>query len=155
LSSWVENSPTKRYARLVQENSSLKKMNQELVNIKNIHYAKVRDVASKIAKRTVRNTAYNLSSIPSEAIPYLGIAVVLAVTASDIKDACSNMKDIDEMISTLGLKDGQNEKDKICGQNIPLRDAVVSRIELTKKEYSAVQANLSSVGCAERREAHR
>jgi hypothetical protein len=43
------------------------------------------------------------AAIPAEAVPYIGVGTMLAVTAMDIKDACDTMKDMDNLLIALGV----------------------------------------------------
>ena len=64
-----------------------------------------RKFGSKVTKRTKKLVATTLAEIPGEAIPLLGIPVLLAATAYEIKLACENLDDLDQLYSDMGMTD--------------------------------------------------
>ena len=64
-----------------------------------------RKFGTKVTKRTKKLVATTLAEIPGEAIPLLGIPVLLAATAYEIKLACENLDDLDQLYSDLGMAD--------------------------------------------------
>ncbi len=103
-----------KYKKLSGDHIVLSGNHKKLSSKLDAHTANSEKIAKRIAKRTIKNTTVNISSIPIESIPWLGAGMVAAVTIMDIKDACDNMKDMDSMIKELGL-DSHNETGKICG----------------------------------------
>lgn len=57
----------------------------------------VQDTGKRIQKRTVRSAAANIGSLPAEAIPYLGWAVVVGVTGYELMLACDNLRDLQNL----------------------------------------------------------
>lgn len=57
----------------------------------------VQDTGKRIQKRTVRSAAANIGSLPAEAIPYLGWAVVVGVTGYELMLACDNLRDLQDL----------------------------------------------------------
>jgi hypothetical protein len=78
--------------------------------------AKVVGTRDRIKTRIAKNVSVNLASIPTEAIPVIGIASIVAVTAMDLKDACDTMTDLDDLSVTLGFEDVDPETIKVCGE---------------------------------------
>ncbi|PLS20297.1 hypothetical protein [Neptunicoccus cionae] len=92
------------------------------------------EVLNRVAKRTVRATATNLSSIPGESIPFYGIAIVLAATAYELQVACANMKDIYELQVAINPDVSHaNDRDKICAMKIPTKQEVWESVKNSPK----------------------
>ena len=64
-----------------------------------------RKFGSKVTRRTKKLVATTLAEIPGEAIPFLGIPILLAATAYEIKLACENLDDLDQLYSDMGMAD--------------------------------------------------
>jgi len=108
----LQNSSTEKKKKLVKQNEALKtKLTTQKITTKKI--------AKRIAIRTARITAINVSSTIAEAAPYVGIGVILAVTALEIKASCENLQDINELVQSLEIEPNQNETSKVCGQELP------------------------------------
>ncbi len=56
-----------------------------------------RKFGNRLSARTKRVTAVSDAAIPGEAIPFLGVGILLAGTAYELHEACVNMKDLDEV----------------------------------------------------------
>lgn len=64
-----------------------------------------RKFGTKVTRRTKKLVATTLAEIPGEAIPLLGIPILLAATAYEIKLACENLDDLDQLYSSMGMVD--------------------------------------------------
>lgn len=64
-----------------------------------------RKFGAKINRRTKKLVATTLAEIPGEAIPLLGIPILLAATAYEIKLACENLDDLDQLYADMGMPD--------------------------------------------------
>ncbi len=125
LSSLLANSPTERRAKLKKENTRIRserdvsKLKSAQLNKKlNSNKRNTKKVTERISKRLIRNTAMNMTSIPAESIPFMGVGVVVLVTAIDIKDACDTMSDMNEMMRFQELDELNDESSTICGHKI-------------------------------------
>ena len=80
-----------------------------------------RKFGTKVAKRTKKLVATTLAEIPGEAIPMLGIPILLAATAYEIKLACENLDDLDQLYSDMGMTDESPEgvMDSVCHPAMP------------------------------------
>ena len=103
----------------------------------------VEDTATRVSRRTVSGAARNAGSVVAEAIPFAGIAVVLGVTAWDIKDSCDTMKDLHELEKAINPEAASAlEAEEVCGLTVPSKDEVWKAVQsspgdawLTAKEY--------------------
>ena len=129
---------------LANTNDALK--NKLLANKK-----RVAKLSKRIAKRTTRTAARNIASIPAEALPYVGVAVIVGVAGLEIRDACATMKDVQEILDTSADIDVDTSADidvdtsadidarTVCGMEVPDRDTVIASIQNSPKAaYEAV-----------------
>ena len=87
----------------------------------------VGEITERIAKRTSRGALRNLSSIPTEAVPIAGIAVVVGVTTWELIDACETMKDMNELNDLIG-NDVPVEEETVCGIEPPSSEEVYKTV---------------------------
>ena len=81
-----------------------------------------------ITRRTIRGVSRSLAAIPADFIPFVGNAVTLGVTSWEIYDACETMKDMDEIIRSMGIKDTV-EEDKACKIKMPSKEEIIKAIK--------------------------
>jgi hypothetical protein len=80
-----------------------------------------RKFGTKVATRTKKLVAATLAEIPGEAIPLLGIPILLAATAYEIKLACENLDDLDRLYSDMGMADEMPDDvmHRVCNPELP------------------------------------
>ena len=100
----------------------------DLKNRLNANKKAVGRSTKRIAKRTIRGVSRSLKAIPADFIPYAGNAITLGVTVWELYDACETMKDMDEIIKSMGINDTV-EKDKACKIKIPSKEEIVKVIK--------------------------
>ena len=64
-----------------------------------------RKFGTKVTKRTKKLVATTLAEISGEAIPLLGIPILLAATAYEITLACENLDDLNQLYSDMAMAD--------------------------------------------------
>ena len=95
--------------------------------------AKVRRAAAAtlvtIRNRTQRNAFRNAASVVAEGLPWVGVGVVLTVTALELEDACSTMRDLGEVQEMFGASLTASSSE-VCGIELPTKseiwDAIVA-----------------------------
>lgn len=93
------------------------------------------DTNGRIAKRTATAATRNASSVFAEAIPYLGIAAMLGVTAYDLKDSCDTIKDLHALdVAIDPAKEFGAEETEICGLSVPTMDEVWQQVKTGSEE---------------------
>ena len=60
---------------------------------------------TRLVTRTKKVAAASVAAIPSEAVPFIGLSVLIAGTLYELKAACESMGDLDELYSDLGMAD--------------------------------------------------
>ena len=76
---------------------------------------------TRLASRTKRVAAKSIAAIPAEAIPFLGVAVLIADTGYEIYAACETMRDLDELYLELGVQsnDTSDAAHSVCNPDLP------------------------------------
>jgi hypothetical protein len=160
----LNNSPIKKQRQLEADNQKLRKQNQELVAKLHAHrttLVRARTVSQNIAKRTAKNVTANIASLPGEAVPYLGSALVGTVTIGDVVDGCATVRDVSEMLRILEADPIDDHESEVCGMKVPNVDKVLTNIkediggivyygkerteESTRKFYEALGGTLHEI----------
>lgn len=78
----------------------------------------VKDTAARVSRRTAIATSRNLASMAGEALPVVGVGVIVAATAWELSDACALMSDMRELDAAFHPDDPVST-DQICGLKVP------------------------------------
>jgi len=84
----------------------------------------VKTAGSNIRKRTLRSAAVNVGSMAGEALPFVGWAVIVGATGYELKLACDNLVDIEnlqlafETEKPLDFRE-RSAMNRICDPSIP------------------------------------
>jgi hypothetical protein len=90
--------------------------------------------SSRIGGRVAGSVQRSVAAMVGEAVPAFGVGVIVATTALEVKDACTNLQDIYELNTAFApdLSDGEN-RDHVCGITVPtveeLKLGALSRLE--------------------------
>lgn len=88
------------------------------------------DTSRRISSRAVKSASRNAGSVVAEAIPVAGVAVILGVTAWDLKDSCETMKDLHELEAASNPEAELSEEvTEVCGMALPTKEEVWSAIK--------------------------
>jgi hypothetical protein len=87
----------------------------------------VSDTMDRVGPRMVHMTQRNIASIPGEALPFIGIAVVVAATTWELRDACKTMEDLHELDVSLN-PDRAIESGEVCGMEMPTAAEVRDKV---------------------------
>ena len=90
----------------------------------------VAEMSTTVKKRTAKVAAANLSSTFGESVPVYGIAVIVGVTAYELKSSCDTMKDMKELTSQIDPSYGaDDETTHVCGLKVPTRDEILTKLK--------------------------
>lgn len=93
----------------------------------------VSETSERVAKRTARAAARNIATMPGEAIPVYGIAVIAGATAWELNDACQMMGDMYEL--DVAFNPGHAISDReVCGMRVPTADELWDGIKAAPGE---------------------
>lgn len=90
--------------------------------------AEVSKIAKRISNRTVKSAALNFDSLIPQAVPAVGVAVIIGVTAWDLKWSCDTLKDMRalEAVFDPTVQKG-DEETQVCGLKVPTKEEVVAK----------------------------
>lgn len=117
---------------------------QKLARQLEVNGKQAKETVAAVHQRLARGISRNMAALPSEAVPYVGIGVALAVTSLDLHDACQTMKDFNALLLMMGQ--GQ-EHPGLCGHKVPTVEQVLAKVNtewrsgyaLVKDEAAKVQ----------------
>lgn len=112
-----------RMAKVQQANSRLKG-----------RAARLRTVTRAAVKRTVARSAVAatraVATAPAKAFPCLGTAVVVGVTALEVRSFCKTIQDINLIQQEIAPSEALAENElEVCGMEVPTRDDVLNQIK--------------------------
>lgn len=80
-----------------------------------------RKFGKRLAARTRRVAAKSVATLPAEAIPVLGVTVLIADTGYELYAACETVRDLEQFYAELGLATPPPDTlHKLCEQGPPL-----------------------------------
>ena len=80
----------------------------------------VKDTAARISHRTALATSRNIASMGGEALPAIGVGVIVAATAWELSDACALMGEMRELDAAFNPEHPITDSE-ICGMKVPTR----------------------------------
>ncbi|MDA9095746.1 hypothetical protein N9J88_05060 [Porticoccaceae bacterium] len=109
--------------------------------------AAVASTTGSIKRRSVRTSVRSIGSMAIEAIPYLGVAAIVGVTAWELKELCETVKDIEAL--NLALNPDSEKRDdqhSVCSLKIPTKDQLLQNGSATSEELgNKVKSYLSEL----------
>jgi hypothetical protein len=104
-------------SKIISQDKAIKKHQTSAIKRK----AATRKFGTRLASRTKRVAAKSIAAIPAEAIPFLGIAVLITDTGYELYAACETVGDLDQLYADLGM-DGETPDDvmhSVCDPQLP------------------------------------
>ncbi len=92
---------SKANTKLTSKNQKLVKQNKNLVSQRTKAKRMVAEHRKKTIRRNMSRASKKMAKASGSMIPFAGITVIAVATADDIKDYCSDIKDVQELESTL------------------------------------------------------
>jgi hypothetical protein len=114
----------------------------------------VEATADKIGKRSVKSATRNVSSMPGEAIPWLGTAVIAGVTALELYDLCETMKDMTELKRAFDPTLTTNADElEVCAIKVPPKEEIIEAVknspEMAWKQAKSLTPSLGELKAME------
>jgi len=84
----------------------------------------------RVRTRTAKLAATNLSATFGQAIPWIGVSVVIAATAYELKSACDTMRDMRAIeVALKSSAQDASDVDRVCGLRVPSEEEVWQKIK--------------------------
>ncbi len=108
--------------RLNSRNKTIKK--NQMVAVK--RKAAARRFGTRLTSRTKRVAAESIAALPGEAIPYLGISLLIAGTTYELLEACNSIEDLDQMYREMGMTEEipDDVLRTVCSPPLPDAEAI-------------------------------
>ena len=116
-----------RLGEAVKKLAATELLNRALVAEKKATVQAAERVTRSVAARAAGNATRNLTSVVAEALPYVGVAAMLSVTAWDLHDACQTIKEINELHVSFGVE--VVDETRVCGMTVPSAKEVKADIK--------------------------
>jgi len=129
------------------ERAAITKVRDEIQEKTARRAAATTSFANKVSVRTVKNVSRNVASMAAEALPYVGIGVMVGITALDIKDACDTLKDMNELKAAFDLP--KEDESVVCRMKVPTVQDVLTSIKTTGQTvYKTAAESINQAGGA-------
>jgi hypothetical protein len=90
----------------------------------------VEETTQRVTKRTAAGATRNVAATFGEAVPVIGVGVVVAATAWELKDACDTMKDLHELEVALDpAKANDASVQEVCGLRVPSKEELWVKVK--------------------------
>ena len=97
--------------------------------------AAIDETAAAIGNRAQKSAAREIASMPGEAPPYLGTAVIVGVTTLELSDLCATLKDMSALKGALNPSFEQSEEElEVCSIKVPAREDIVAAIKASPEK---------------------
>lgn len=95
----------------------------------------VGETADIIGKRSVKTARREVASMPAEAIPYIGTAVIVGVTALEIYDLCATLNDVSALQRAFDPDFMKSDEEiEICSIEVPPKEEIVAAIKASPQK---------------------
>ncbi|MCA0943390.1 hypothetical protein LCM08_00535 [Salipiger pacificus] len=134
--------------------SELAETSAELAATKAVHRqvrGKVADTAAGVTQRAAKTAAREVASMPGEALPLVGTAVIIGATALELADLCATIKDMTALQHALDPEySAPEEQLTVCALEVPSRKALWQMAtEAPGKAWAAAAERVPDIASAE------
>lgn len=129
--STVNSQLTDAEAKAIKKDKELKKLTADFNELKKQpikNKQAIVETAQRIKNRAAIAAGRNSAGVVAEAIPFVGIAAILGITAWDLTDYCSTMKDMDELQILMGEEPVNEDSNEVCGMELPTVEEVKEEV---------------------------
>ncbi len=104
--------------------------------------AAVDETADMVNRRAVKTAKREVASMPAEAIPYLGTAMIVGVTALELYDLCATLKDMSALKRAFNPDFDQSDEElEVCAMKVPPKAEIIEAVKASpEKAWAAATA---------------
>ncbi|WP_334065738.1 hypothetical protein [Nereida ignava] len=104
--------------------------------------AAIDETADMVNRRAVKTAKREVASMPAEAIPYLGTAMIVGVTALELYDLCATLKDMSALKRAFNPDFGQSDEElEVCAMKVPPKAEIIEAVKASpEKAWAAATA---------------
>lgn len=130
-----------QHKTLQGQHIDLDKQHKVAVASKAAHVKRTKLMASSIRARLVRGTARHGGALISEAVPAVGLAIVIGMAAYDVVDACQTLTELNDVLKAADQP--IEDTTLVCGVTMPsYREVVESAVRNWRIEVEKTKAVL-------------
>jgi hypothetical protein len=107
----------RRHSALDQSHRELTSKHSELIRKSATRAEAVKVASKRLAARAASSAARSFSTVGAKAIPVMGVSILVASVAWDLKDACDTLKDLND-VSAAFEHEPVNQA-QVCGFKVP------------------------------------
>jgi len=118
-----------RYNGLANTHNTLRKQyldtrksHDDLKKITKVRAEKLQTFSTKMSSRSLKMATANVAALPAEFVPAAGMAVIIAMTAWDVRQLCEGMKELNSVRQTFGFS--KEDETSMCGFKVPSKKDV-------------------------------
>jgi hypothetical protein len=107
----------------------------------------VTKASKRISRRVVVGATRNIATMFGEAVPFIGIAVIVGTTTWELQEACETLKDVNELESAFGSTENAGEDIRtVCGQTVPSKEEVWESVKTSpEKAWGSAKEQIPSL----------
>lgn len=95
----------------------------------------VKTTTKRIARRTAIDATRNVTSTFGEAVPAVGVAVIVGVSAWELKDACDTMSDLHDLDVAIDPSLANDPSvSEVCGLRVPTKEEIWAKVSSSPEE---------------------
>jgi hypothetical protein len=95
----------------------------------------VKTTTQRIARRTAIDATRNVTSTFGEAVPAVGVAVIVGVSAWELKDACDTMSDLHDLDVAIDPSLANDPSvSEVCGLKVPTKEEIWAKVSASPEE---------------------
>lgn len=92
-------------------------------------------VSYRVKARTAKVATADMGAIFGQSIPWIGVGVVVAATAYDLKTACDTMKDMHALDVALNPATASDPSvQEVCGLRVPSKEEIWAKVKASPRE---------------------
>lgn len=134
---------TSKLQALDRQHAELSKQTKLLAERQRRAAQQTQQLANRAKQRLARTVARNTGALAGEAIPALGFAVAIGVTALDVADACDALKDWNTSLASHELP--AQDTQAVCGVRIPTKSEILGSVSTQwRQSVGSVAAELKA-----------
>lgn len=103
--------------------------------------------ADIISKRAINSSKREIASMPGEAFPWIGMAVIVGATTLELRDLCLTVKDMSELRKALSPSVQENHDElEVCSMKVPSKEEIIASLkESPKKAWEQTKGFIPSI----------
>ncbi len=105
----------------------------------------VENTSERVTRRITRGAIRNTGSVFGEALPLIGITVIVAATTWELKDACDTMDDLYQLDIAFNPENAvPADRSEVCGLKVPTKEEIWQTVKGQPRRSMAIGERLNA-----------